>query len=179
MCLSLISITSERMELQSRAWIQKTRLSVLYPNMTSLNFDFTIICLSLRKNFEFVFSFLIEVVAPRAEVEKWKTNNFLFHKRQKSDYSRFQVRPIEGGAASRRLSLSTARPKPKRLVSMNSLATVEESGIEAKTNKNKNKRPPSAIVETKHQWRNKMATGLVTRGTDVKMLCTKRYRHCQ
>ena len=59
---------------------------------------------------------------------------------------------MEGGAAGRRLSLSTARPKPKRLVSMNSLATVDETGIEAKANKNKNKRPPSAIVETRHQW---------------------------
>ena len=38
-CLSLISITSERIELQNQAWTQKMRLSELYPNMISVNFD--------------------------------------------------------------------------------------------------------------------------------------------
>ena len=44
-CLSLTSITFERIELESSDWTQKSRFFQLYPNMLSVHFDIILICL--------------------------------------------------------------------------------------------------------------------------------------
>ena len=54
-CLSLTSITFERIELQSSDWTQKTRFFKLYPNMLSVHFDIVFICLFSVEKLKFVF----------------------------------------------------------------------------------------------------------------------------
>ena len=53
-CLSLTSITFERIELQSSDWTQKTRFFKLYPNMLSVHFDIIFICSFSEEKLKFV-----------------------------------------------------------------------------------------------------------------------------
>ena len=54
-CFSLSFITSEQMELESWAWAQKTRLSMLYPDMLASTFDFSVSSLHKRTKVKCVF----------------------------------------------------------------------------------------------------------------------------
>jgi len=56
-CLSLTSMTFERIELQSSDWTQKSRFFKLHPNMLSGHFDFILICSLSGKKLKSVFFF--------------------------------------------------------------------------------------------------------------------------
>ena len=60
-CLSLTSITFERIELQSSDWTQKSRFFKLYPNMLSVHFDFILICSFSGEKLKSVFFFWLKL----------------------------------------------------------------------------------------------------------------------
>ena len=74
-CLSLTSITFERIELQSSDWTQKTRFFKLYPNMLSVHFDFILICSFSGEKLKSVFFFYKKTVTYCS----WSTLSLLKH----------------------------------------------------------------------------------------------------
>ena len=65
-CLSLTSITFERIELQSSDWTQKSRFFKLYPNMLSVHFDFILICSFSGEKLKSVFFFDLSCIYPHS-----------------------------------------------------------------------------------------------------------------
>ena len=66
-CLSLTSITFERIELQSSDWTQKSRFFKLYPNMLSVHFDFILICSFSGEKLKSVFFFDLSCIHYRCK----------------------------------------------------------------------------------------------------------------
>ena len=69
-CLSLTSITFERIELQSSDWTQKTRFFKLYLNMMSVLFDIIMICSFSEEKVKSVFFFDLSCRGPSGKRNK-------------------------------------------------------------------------------------------------------------
>ena len=85
-CLSLTSITFERIELQSSDWTQKTRFFKLYPNMLSVHFDIILMCSFSGEKLKFVFFLLKLYRGAPSRVTKTTKNGHTV----KSRYNGFQ-----------------------------------------------------------------------------------------
>ena len=81
-CLSITSITFERIELQGPDWTQKTRFFKLYLNVMSVHFDIIMICPFPEEKFKSVFfvikhlSLTISISITHIDRTNWK---FLTH----------------------------------------------------------------------------------------------------